>query len=337
MTESITIFNDYRSKVDKSLTAYLSHETERSRYSENKSKYPHSLYDPLNYIMQGAGKRIRPIILMLASEAFGGNPDDALSAAIAVEILHNFTLVHDDIMDNADTRRGRDTIHKKWDINAAILVGDELIGLSYRSLLKTKSPRIHEVVAAFTDGVIEVCEGQALDKEFEISNDVSLDDYIIMIRKKTAELLRTSALIGAILGNADEKGLKTISSYSENLGLAFQIQDDLLDVIADENEFGKKIGGDILEMKKTYLYLKTLEILDEKGKSEFKKLYSSSVETGKIDSVISTYRNVCAIESAKNEIKLYTDKANENLSEIDSESSRKTLSLFSEMLLNRNY
>ncbi len=338
MDNNANIFAGYRKKVDECLVNYLKHETERSRYSLNKSKYPYSLYDPLNYIMSGGGKRIRPIVMMLACEAFGGNPDEALGAAIAIEILHNFTLVHDDIMDNADTRRGRDTIHRKWDTNAAILVGDELIGLSYRSLLKTRSSRIQEVVATFTDGVIEVCEGQALDKEFEISADVSLADYIIMIRKKTAELLRTSALIGAIIANADENGLKTISSYSENIGLAFQIHDDLLDVIADESEFGKKIGGDILEKKKTYLYLKTLEIMDDKNGKKFAELYSSDIEPNeKINRVIDTYRSVCAIEAAKKEIKAYTEKADENLNSIGSESSKKTLSLFSQMLLNRNY
>ena len=338
MDKTTNIFAGYREKVDVCLVNYLKNETERSRYSLNKSKYPYSLYDPLNYIMSGGGKRIRPIIMMLACEAFGANPNEALDAAIAIEILHNFTLVHDDIMDNADTRRGRDTIHRKWNTNAAILVGDELIGLSYRSLLKTRSPRIQEVVAMFTDGVIEVCEGQALDKEFEVSSDVSLADYIIMIRKKTAELLRTSALIGAIIGNADETGLATISSYSENLGLAFQIHDDLLDVIADESEFGKKIGGDILEKKKTYLFLKTLELMDAKSGENFADIYSSDIEPNeKINLVIEIYRSVCAIEAAKKEIMVYTEKADENLNSIGSEQSKKTLSLFSQMLLNRNY
>lgn len=258
------IFADYRNLIDGRLEQFLKEETERSSYA--KDKYPHSLYDPVNYIMSGGGKRIRPLMTMIACETFGGSAEDALDAAVAMEILHNFTLVHDDIMDNADTRRGRDTVHKKWDVNSAILVGDELIGLSYRSLLKTESVRIAEVVRAFTDGVIEVCEGQALDKEFETNDNVSLNDYLLMIRKKTAELLKTSAVVGAIIGNANSHEMESINSYSENLGLAFQIQDDLLDVTAVESEFGKKIGGDILERKKTYLYVKSLEILsgDEK-------------------------------------------------------------------------
>jgi geranylgeranyl diphosphate synthase type II len=288
--------------------------------------------------MSGGGKRIRPILVLLSCEAFGGKAEDAVNAAIAVEILHNFTLVHDDIMDNASTRRGRETVHKKWDVNSAILVGDELIGLSYRSLLESKTDNIAGVVKAFTDSVIEVCEGQALDKEFELSAEVSLDDYIVMIKKKTAELLRTSAVMGAIIGNADDEGIKLISTYSENIGMAFQIQDDLLDVFADEGEFGKKIGGDILEKKKTYLYLKALEILNGKKRDDFLYLYNTDNSADKkIREVIDIYNNICVVESARNEIKKLTEIANKSLSCAKSENSRKNLEQFSNMLLNRNH
>lgn len=331
-------FKKYRDFFDERLTEFLKEQTERSRYSKCGEKYPYSLYDPLNYIMSGGGKRIRPILVLLSCEAFGGDINNAINAAIGVEILHNFTLVHDDIMDNANTRRGKDTVHKKWDVNAAILVGDELIGLSYRSLLRSRTDNIAAVVQAFTDGVIEVCEGQALDKEFEESTDVTLDDYIIMIRKKTAELLKTSAIMGAIIGNADEAGINSISSYSENIGLAFQIQDDLLDVIADEGEFGKKIGGDILEKKKTYLYLRALEILNGKDKDDFLYLYNSGSDNeNKISKVIEIYNNICVIESAKAAIKKYTDIANSSLVCIKEANSRKSFEEFSDMLLNRNY
>jgi geranylgeranyl diphosphate synthase, type II len=333
-------FNKYREFFDEGLTEFLKEQTERSRYSKCGEKYPYSLYDPLNYIMSGGGKRIRPILVLLSCEAFGGDSSNAINAAIAVEILHNFTLVHDDIMDNASTRRGKDTVHKKWDVNAAILVGDELIGLSYRSLLRSKTSNIAAVVQAFTDGVIEVCEGQALDKEFEESTDVTLEDYIIMIRKKTAELLRTSAIMGAIIGEADENGVKSIAEYSENIGLAFQIQDDLLDVIADESEFVKKIGGDILEKKKTYLYLRALEILQGKDKDDFLYLYNSdnnSAAEDKINSVIKIYNNICVVESAKKEIKKYTDIANDSLGCIKDKKLRHNFEQFSDMLLNRNY
>ena len=331
-------FTEYRELIDKRLAEFLSQQLESSRYSDSKDKYPYTLYDPLNYIMSGGGKRIRPLLVLLASEAFGGKTEDSLNAAIAVEILHNFTLVHDDIMDNASTRRGRETIHKKWDVNAAILVGDELIGLSYRALLGSNTANIGDVVKAFTDGVIEVCEGQALDKEFELSSDVSLSDYIIMIKKKTAALLKTSAVIGAIIGKADKLEINSIGIYSEDIGLAFQIQDDLLDVFADEGEFGKKIGGDILEKKKTYLYLKALEILKGKDRDDFLYLYNSdSADDEKLKSVIKVYNDICVIESARNEIKKYTDIANKSLMAVKNDASRKKLEQFSDMLLNRNY
>lgn len=332
------LFGKYRELIDNKLFSFLESETERSKYCKNNEKYPYTLFDPLNYIMSGGGKRVRPILVLLSCEAFGGNINNALDAAIAVEILHNFTLVHDDIMDNANTRRGKETIHRKWDVNAAILVGDELIGLSYRSLLRSKTGNITGVIQAFTDGVIEVCEGQALDKEFELSADVSIDDYKIMIRKKTAELLRTSSVMGAIIGDADESGINAISEYSENIGLAFQIQDDLLDVIADENEFGKKIGGDILERKKTFLYLKALELLSEKDKDDFLYLYNNSDQSaGKIKNIIDIYNNTSVISSAKDEIAAYTAKANENLGSLKSSKARELLLSFSDMLLNRSY
>lgn len=333
-----SVFNKYRELIDKRLFDFLDEETKRSRYCKDNQKYPFTLFDPLNYIMAGGGKRVRPILVLLSCEAFGGNIDNAVDAAIAVEILHNFTLVHDDIMDNAGTRRGKQTIHKKWDVNAAILVGDELIGLSYRSLLRSKTSNITGVLKAFTDGVIEVCEGQALDKEFELSADVSIDDYKIMIRKKTAELLKTSSVMGAIIGNADNAGIGSICSYSENIGLAFQIQDDLLDVIADEGEFGKKIGGDILERKKTFLYLKALEILDGKSLDDFKYLYNSNNNNeDKIKQIVRLYNDICVIESAKQEIVVYTQKANKNLECIKNENAKNLLENFSVMLLNRSY
>jgi geranylgeranyl diphosphate synthase type II len=333
-----TAFKNYRELIDKRLFSFLEEETERSKYCKYNQKYPYTLFDPLNYIMSGGGKRVRPILVLLSCEAFGGDINNAVDAAIAVEILHNFTLVHDDIMDNANTRRGKETIHRKWDVNAAILVGDELIGLSYRSLLRAKTANITGVLRAFTDGVIEVCEGQALDKEFEISTDIAIDDYKIMIRKKTAELLRTSSVMGAIIGNADENGIRSISSYSENIGLAFQIQDDLLDVIADEGEFGKKIGGDILERKKTFLYLKALEILEGKKRDDFMFLYNSPDSSDdKIKKIVKMYNEICVIGSAKDEIAVYTEKANKNLDCINNNSAKKLLEKFSDMLLNRSY
>ncbi len=332
------IFSDYRKAIDKRLAEFLSGQTERSGYSADKSKYPYSLYDPVNYIMSIGGKRIRPVLTMLSCEVSGGNAYDALNAAAAMEILHNFTLVHDDIMDNADTRRGKETLHKKWSVNSAILAGDELIGLSYRSLLSSDTPGIAEAVKAFTDGVIEVCEGQAMDKEFEISDDVEPDEYFVMIKKKTAALIKTSAVIGAIIGNADQKGIENIAGYAENLGIAFQLRDDLLDVTADEAEFGKKIGGDILEKKKTYLYLKSMELLKGPEKDNFRLLYNSGDKSQeKADKVISIYSALRVLDSAKNEIKKYTASANESIKYFENIEFQSRLKSFSEMLLTRNF
>ena len=326
----------YRDLFERELKAYLDHETSLKDGVTPGSM--HSLFDPVKYIMSNGGKRIRPMLLLLSCEAFGGKTEDAVNAAIAVEILHNFTLVHDDIMDNASTRRGRDTIHKKWDVNTAILVGDELIGLSYRSLLKSNTARLAAVIKTFTDGVIEVCEGQALDKEFEAGSDVNINDYFIMIRKKTAELLKTSATIGAIIGGADENGIEAIKSYAENIGLAFQIQDDLLDVIGNESKFGKKIGGDILERKKTYLYLKAVEVLNNNEREKFRKLFNSDEDAeSRINNIIKIYSDNCTVESAKTEIRNFTDKANKAISRMGINENVNLFSEFSSMLLNRKY
>lgn len=326
------LFENYRRLFEAALSKYLEKETSVKGVGYGGLD---SLFEPVKYIMSSGGKRIRPTLVLICCQVFGGKSEDAIDAAIAVEILHNFTLVHDDIMDNASTRRGKDTVHRKWDVNSAILVGDELIGLSYRSLLNSKTQRIAEIVKTFTDGIIEVCEGQALDKEFELSNNVTISDYYVMIRKKTAELLKSSAAIGAIIGGASVSDVNAIKTYAENVGLAFQIQDDLLDVIGIESKFGKRIGGDILEKKKTYLYLKALETLDSNKTGSFKKLFNSDNEN-KISEIVKVYSDSCIIESARAEIKKFTDQANSALEKI-SVSAGGVLSEFSDMLLKRSY
>jgi geranylgeranyl diphosphate synthase type II len=193
-------------------------------------------------------------------------------------------------------------------------------------------------VRAFTDGVIEVCEGQAFDKEFESDNSISLDDYFLMIKKKTAELIRISSVIGSIIADAGNDEIELISCYAQKLGFAFQIQDDLLDVVADENEFGKKIGGDILEKKKTYLYLKALELNNKNDRDHLVALYTEGNENhNKTGEVINIYKRSGVVESAKDEIRKYTLKANESLSQLKNEQARYRLKSFSDMLLNRGY
>jgi geranylgeranyl diphosphate synthase, type II len=301
--------------------------------------FPDGIYGPLRYILAGEGKRIRPVLLILSCEAAGGKPAHTINAALAVETLHNFTLIHDDIMDNADTRRGRETIHKKWGRDTAILSGDALLGLAYESLLKTKSPRIKEIAQVFTNGIIEVCEGQSYDKEFELRKNVTLEEYIMMINKKTSQLLVACAKIGVLIGNGNKLLLEAIGNYAVNLGLAFQIHDDLLDIFADEKKFGKKIGGDIREGKKTYLLLKGLEMV--KDKNDKALLESVIVKKGlKKESDILAIKNIYErygiIESATKEIEKYTDKANNFLKKVKNKNSREMFLWFSYMLLKRN-
>ncbi|MGD0337494.1 MAG: polyprenyl synthetase family protein [Bacteroidota bacterium] len=224
-----------------------------------RARQPNSVYEPARYLLDAGGKRMRPMLVMLSCAAAGGDVRKSVYAAAALEILHTFTLVHDDIMDNALSRRGRATVHTRWNTNVAILVGDEFLALAYRSLFRTEHKNIKRIAELFTEGVVEVCEGQGYDKEYESRNDVSFDEYRMMITKKTARLLAVGCEIGGILGGANERRCRALRKFGEHIGRAFQIQDDLLDIISDEKTFGKIIGGDLREGKKTFLLLTALE------------------------------------------------------------------------------
>jgi geranylgeranyl diphosphate synthase, type II len=299
---------------------------------------PAGIYDPMRYILDGGGKRIRPMLLILCCEAVGGKAGNALDAAAAIEILHNFTLVHDDIMDNADTRRGRETIHKKWDRDTAILAGDGLLGYAYKSLLQTKSPRIQDIANSFTEAIIEVCEGQSYDKEFETRKKVKPDEYIMMIDKKTSELLKCCAEIGAMIGGGTEEEISSLKQYALNIGLAFQIQDDLLDITADEKEFGKKIGGDLREGKKTFLLLKAIESASHEKDKELLHFVveNKGVKTDEqVYMVKELYERLGIIAAAAAKVEEFTSIANAHLSKISESDSKQMLKWFSDMLLNR--
>ena len=222
-------------------------------------KTPRSLYDPIRHVLEAGGKRIRPVVTLLACEAVGGRAAEALNAAVAVEMLHTFTLVHDDIMDDADTRRGRATIHSKWNNNVAILAGDELIALAYRALLKTTQRYAVRAAEMFTESFVEVCEGQGFDKEFEEKTDVSINEYLMMIKKKTAAMFSYAAGIGGTIGGGSKVEVRTLRLYGNYLGMAFQLQDDLLDITGNRKSTGKPIGGDLKLGKKTYLVLRAME------------------------------------------------------------------------------
>ncbi len=301
-----------------------------------KNKTPKSLYEPCDYIVESTGKRLRPFLVLVSAQAVGGKASSVMNAAMAVELFHNFTLVHDDIMDNADKRRNRTTLHIKYDLSTAILAGDNLLAIAYKSLLKDCKKHGTSPVEDFTHGLIEVCEGQSLDKDFETRKQVTLNEYIEMIGKKTAALAEISCSIGAKLGGGNPKEIKALRSYGNYLGLAFQIQDDLLDIMADETELGKKIGGDLLEGKKTYLLLKALEKAKGKDKELIQKVITNSgIRKNQINTYKKLYIKLGVIDDASKEVKRYTTLALKALSILKDEKSKLTLEWLANSLTDR--
>lgn len=282
-------------------------DNELSRVMKNRE--PASLYEPADYIMDSPGKRIRPVLVMFSAKAVGGSFDEVLHASLAVEMLHNFTLVHDDIMDNSDKRRGVPTLHIKYDLSTAILTGDVLLAAAYEYLQKDLKGNA-KAVEHFTRGLIEVCEGQSLDKDFEVRELVSLDEYLEMIGKKTAALSRMCCAVGAILGGGSDAEVEALANYGFLIGLAFQIQDDLLDITADSCALGKPVGGDLLEGKKTFLFLKALEKSSGSDRIALEKI---AVNKGAKPDEIGFYRDLFerlgVLDDAKNEVEKLTIEA----------------------------
>lgn len=237
--------------------------------------YPTSLYDPIRYVMRIGGKRVRPLLVLLSAGALGKPGNTVLDVAVAVELLHNFTLVHDDIMDRDEVRRGHPTIHAKWDEGTAILAGDALIGVAYRCLSRLDHPAMGEMIRTFTDAVVEVCEGQALDKEFEGRQDVGLAEYEDMIARKTGRLISMSARIGALAAEAEPGQVEALEAFGSLLGKAFQIQDDLLDYLSTTDTIGKQVGSDLAMHKSTYVTLKAQEMLQGSALDRVKGLLAS--------------------------------------------------------------
>jgi geranylgeranyl diphosphate synthase type II len=302
-----------------------------------KNRKPVSLYNPGSYILQSSGKRIRPLLVLFACRAVGGNLSGAYNAAVAVELLHNFTLVHDDIMDNADKRRGLETLHKKYDLNTAILVGDSLLSVAYENLLKDLKSNTKPVAAGFTKGLVEVCEGQSLDKEFELKKNVSISDYKSMITKKTASMIEMCCKIGAYIGGGTKNEIEALSKFGRNIGIAFQIQDDLLDAVADESKFGKFVGGDLIEGKKTYLFLKAYE----KAKGNDRKMLklvirNKGISKSKIGVYLNIYERLGVFNLARKEVKKYTTNAIKSLKFIKRQEDRELFFNLAEFLVGRN-
>jgi len=290
-----------------------------------ESKEPANLYDPVNYIMTLGGKRIRPALALMSCHLFGQEPSKALNAALTIEMFHNFTLIHDDIMDRADVRRGKMTVHKKWDLNTGILSGDVLMILSYEQL-QTYPPELYkELMHIFNKTAIEVCEGQQMDMDFELRTDVGADEYFKMIEYKTAVLLGCALQMGAKIAGASSSDQMAIGDFGVNLGIAFQLQDDYLDSFGGA-DFGKRIGGDILEAKKTFLYIRTMERADLKDREKLLSFFKEPMQMSgavdaeeerlaseRIEEVTSLFKKYGANELLKNEIRTFTDKALERL------------------------
>ena len=301
-----------------------------------KKRKPASLYGPGAYILNSNGKRLRPFLVLLSAKAVGGNFNSAYNAAAAVELLHNFTLVHDDIMDNAYKRRGRQTLHNKYDDNTAILVGDSLLSVAYEYLLKDCNGKSKSILNSFTNGLQEICEGQSLDTEFEKRKKVSLAEYMEMIQKKTASMLKMCCEIGASLGGGRLSDVKAMSNYGLNIGIAFQIQDDLLDITATEEKFGKQIGGDLIKGKKTYLFIKALEKSTGADHKLLRKVIENKgIRANQVRKFKELYEKLDLLNDAKRVINRYTKRALKSVSTIKKESDRDILFWLADSLIMR--
>ncbi len=302
-----------------------------------KNRNPYSLYEPASYILESSGKRLRPLLVLLSANAVGGNYKKFYNAALSVEMLHNFTLVHDDIMDNADLRRGNLTLHKKYNLNTAILTGDILAAVAYEFLLKDCKVNAKQALDSFTKGLVEVCEGQSLDTEFETRKNVSLPEYIKMIEKKTAALARMCCELGGYLANGSKEDIKALSNYGKYLGIAFQIQDDLLDITADKFEFGKKIGGDLMEGKKTFLFIEALEKAKGKDKSDLLKVIANKgIKENQIEYYKKNYEKLGVIDDAKGAIRSYTNKALNSINKLSNKGEIEIFHWLADSLIKRN-
>ncbi len=299
---------------------------------------PKNLYAPINYILGLGGKRLRPVLTLMTADVFDGDYKTALNAALSVEVFHNFSLVHDDIMDAAPLRRGQQTVHEKWDTNTGILSGDAMLILAYQLFEGYAPERFKALVEVFSKTAVEVCEGQQYDVDFETRTDVTIPEYLKMIEYKTAVLVGAAMKMGAIIAGASRADQNAIYEFGKNLGIAFQLQDDYLDAFGDPKTFGKQVGGDIIENKKTYLYLKALEFSNTTDKAELERLFASHPEdtAAKIEIAKALFNSSGAAAATKAAIQTYTYKAFAVLEALEIATSKKTLlKAFGENLMTR--
>ncbi|HCP92819.1 MAG TPA: isoprenyl synthetase [Bacteroidetes bacterium] len=286
---------------------------------------PPELYNPLAYMLSLGGKRLRPVLVLMANDIFGGDTEKAVSAALAVEVFHNFTLVHDDIMDKADIRRGMPTVHKKWNETVGILSGDLMMIKATQLLCETDTSRLKDLLGIFNTTAVEVCEGQQIDMNFESRSDVSVDEYIQMITLKTAVLLGGSLKLGALVADASLENANHMYDFGKNIGIAFQIQDDLLDSFGEGDKIGKKIGGDIAANKKTLLLINAFEKADTLTRQEMEQLMHNTTvtEQQKIDGILAIYNKLNVKDEANKLKEEYLKRAFAHLEKVEVEIDRK--------------
>ena len=302
------------------------------------TKEPKNLYDPITYILGLGGKRMRPVLTLMATEVFNVDYEKALPAAMAVEVFHNFSLVHDDIMDDAPLRRGQVTVHEKWDINTGILSGDAMLILAYQYFEQYEPIVFRDLAKLFSKTALEVCEGQQWDVDFETRTDVTIPEYLKMIEYKTAVLVAAAMKMGAIVAQTSDENANLIYEFGLNLGLAFQLQDDYLDAFGDPETFGKQVGGDIIENKKTYLYLKAISFSSQEEYAQLTALFLTQPDDSseKINAVKEIFNRSGASKATQEAIQEYTFKAFDTLEKMNITADKKAiLKRFGENLMDR--
>lgn len=301
---------------------------------------PASLYEPIRYVLSMGGKRIRPVLMLLSYNLFKEDPETILMPACALETYHNYTLLHDDLMDNADLRRGHETVHKKWNANTAILSGDSMLVLAYQRMQQCSSDKMAEVLALFTETALEIGEGQEYDMAFEHRDDVLEEEYIEMIRLKTSVLLACALKIGAILAGASKEDADNLYRFGEQIGLAFQLQDDFLDVYGDTRVFGKAIGGDITSNKKTFMLINALNHANEEQRRQLESWIGATEfdRDEKVAAVTRLYNEIGIDRMAQDKIAYYFEQSRKYLQAVSVDESRKAeLAAYAQRMMNRQY
>lgn len=301
---------------------------------------PYSLYEPIQYVLSMGGKRIRPTLMLMAYNLYQDNPEKILMNAIALETYHNYTLLHDDLMDNADMRRGKLTVHKKWDANTAILSGDSMLVLAYERMAQCDVKHLQAVLHLFTETALEIGEGQQYDMEFETRDDVKEEEYIEMIRLKTSVLLACALKIGAILADASESDADNLYKFGEQIGLAFQLQDDYLDVYGDPMVFGKEIGGDITSNKKTYMLINAFNYANAEQRKELERWVGAKVfdRKEKVEAVTNIYNEIGIDKMAQDKIAYYFEQSKKYLDAVNVSADKKVeLQKYAQKMMKRQY